>query len=209
MTRTLRALSQFVIFFLAAACVGQTIPKPLHSREAQGVSPQERQGLVALYEATDGTHWKNRVGWLGVAGTECTWEGVRCKHGFDEPTTVTDLELSENNLGGTIPEAVGQLTNLETLYIFGNNISGMLPAPWLRRWRTGELLISAEPQLLINVSEIDFESSASSLLCEQHRVVLRSDRSASLFAKRCRKSMPDDRTNFLRGQARPYVARRV
>jgi hypothetical protein len=72
----------------------------------------------------------------------------------------------------------------------------MLPAPWLRRWRTGELLISAEPQLLIDVSEIDFESSASSLLCEQHRVVLRSDRSASLFTKRCRKSTPDDRTTF-------------
>jgi hypothetical protein len=95
MKRTLRALSPIVIFFQAVACVGQTIPKPLHSREAQGVSPEERQGLVALYEATDGIHWKNHVGWLGVAGTECTWEGVRCKLGFDEPSTVTDLELSE------------------------------------------------------------------------------------------------------------------
>jgi len=186
----------FVTFFLSATCLGQTTTQPPHSGEAQGVSPQERQGLVALYDATDGNHWKNRGGWLGTVGTECSWEGVRCEHGVHEPTTVNELDLSENNLRGLMPEAVGQLTNLKTLYIFGNSISGMLPGSLLKRWRTGELLVSAEPQLLTDVSGIDFGSSASSLLCEQHRVILRSDRSALLFTKRCRNKTPRDRTTF-------------
>jgi hypothetical protein len=72
----------------------------------------------------------------------------------------------------------------------------MLPDAWLRRWRTGELVVSAEPSLFTAVSEIDFESSASALLCEQYRIVLRSDRSATLFTKRCRNATPDDRTTF-------------
>ncbi len=197
MTRILLTLGLISCFFVCVECLGQSANRPSHSGEAQDVSPQERQALVTLYGATDGSHWKHHEGWLEAPGTECRWDGVRCKHGVLEPTTtVTRLELLENNLRGTIPEAVGQLAHLEELYLVGNQLSGMLPDALLGRWRTGELFVAAESRLLTDVTEIDFEFGASALLCQQHRVVLRSDRSAELFTKRCRNATPDDRTTF-------------
>jgi hypothetical protein len=38
----------------------------------------ERDALVALYNSTDGANWTDNTGWLGEAGTECSWFGVRC-----------------------------------------------------------------------------------------------------------------------------------
>jgi hypothetical protein len=108
-------------------CFGQLATGGLHTDEARGVSVQERQALIALFEATGGTHWKNRGGWLGHPGTECTWEGVGCQPSTHEPTTVTGPRLSENNLQGTIPKAAEQLMHLETLELSGNHLSGKAP----------------------------------------------------------------------------------
>jgi hypothetical protein len=99
---------------------------------------------------------------------------------------VTGLELGENNLRGTIPKAIDQLTYLEWLNLSGNHLSGKVPDFLTQRWLAGDLFIAAEPPLLTDVSEVDFEWSASALLCGQHRVILRSDRSVALFTKRCR-----------------------
>ena len=38
----------------------------------------ERDALIALYNSTDGANWTDNMGWLGEAGTECSWFGVRC-----------------------------------------------------------------------------------------------------------------------------------
>ena len=38
----------------------------------------ERDALIALYNSTDGANWTDNTGWLGEAGTECSWFGVRC-----------------------------------------------------------------------------------------------------------------------------------
>src|SRR5579871_5410107 len=89
-------------------------------------TPKERKILAALYESTDGPHWKNNDGWLGPAGTECNWHGVQCDSGIDGPT-VHELDLFENGLTGKIPEALGDLSNLHSLSLFGNRLSGMLP----------------------------------------------------------------------------------
>jgi hypothetical protein len=108
MNRIALAIGLMASFLAYPECVGQTAsggsPSPV-----KGISAQERQALVALYEATDGNHWKNHAGWLGPTGSECSWYGVDCDPGTSEYATVHDLELSENNLHGRIPEAVGQL----------------------------------------------------------------------------------------------------
>ncbi len=38
----------------------------------------ERDTLIALYNSTNGVNWTANTGWLGEAGTECSWFGVRC-----------------------------------------------------------------------------------------------------------------------------------
>lgn len=192
-----------ILMLLLALCVfvahhtsGQTPNNAAHFGEAKGVSPEERQALIALYEVTDGGHWKRSSGWLGAPGTECTWEGVQCEHKVGETTTVIDINLFENNLRGRVPEEMGHLMHLDSLYLFGNQLSGMLPDALIQRWRTGELFVAAETSLLTDVSSIDFESSATSLLCLQQRIVLNSDGSAKVFTKRCRNSSPKDRRTF-------------
>jgi hypothetical protein len=165
-------------------------------REARGVSSEEREALVALYDATDGRRWKHKVGWLGPPGTECAWHGVGCEIKFDEPTTVTSLDLLENNVVGRIPEAVARLEQLEWLTIFGNRLTGRLPDALISRWLTGRLGLAVENSVLTDITEIDRESYAPALLCERHRIILRSDGSATLFTKRCRNATPDDRRTF-------------
>lgn len=163
---------------------------------ARRISAGERQALVALYEATNGPRWKHRVGWLGPPGTECSWHGVGCDLRADEPTVVKSLDLFENDLVGSVPEAIGQLEHLDSLLLFGNRLSGPLPQSVVQRWLEGALDISADSSQMTDVSEVDLESELPSLLCGQRRIVLRSDRTATVYAKRCRQSTPDDRSTY-------------
>lgn len=96
---------------------------------AQAAVPAaERSALVALYNATGGARWTDRTGWAGAAGTECSWAGVACGvSGNTGGTTVTGLDLSENNLVGSLPASLKNLTNLQSLQLGLNQISGALP----------------------------------------------------------------------------------
>jgi Leucine-rich repeat (LRR) protein len=83
----------------------------------------ERDALVALYNSTDGANWTDNTGWLGAAGTECDWYGVTCTSG-----QITTLSLGSNNLSGTIPTELGNLTSLIQLNFFNNSLTGTIPA---------------------------------------------------------------------------------
>src|SRR4051812_46640296 len=52
--------------------------------------------LVALYNSTDGDNWNDNTNWL--SGPVNTWYGVTVNS-----NRVTSLDLSDNNLIGTIP----------------------------------------------------------------------------------------------------------
>jgi Leucine-rich repeat (LRR) protein len=81
----------------------------------------ECTALAALYNATGGSSWTNHTGWLGD-NTPCDWFGVTCSAGH-----VQQIELPWNNLTGTLPAAIGNLTNLTGLYLNGNQINGGIP----------------------------------------------------------------------------------
>lgn len=54
--------------------------------------------------------------------TPCTWPGVTCIGG-----NVFDITLLNQNLSGTIPSSVGNLSSLDGLDLSGNSISGNIP----------------------------------------------------------------------------------
>lgn len=76
--------------------------------------------LVALYNSTDGPNWYNNDHWL--SGPVETWYGVRIESG-----RITELQLSGNNLGGSLPDEIGNLEQLQRLNLNTNGITGAVP----------------------------------------------------------------------------------
>ncbi|MDE2751463.1 MAG: hypothetical protein OXI83_02690 [Gemmatimonadota bacterium] len=73
----------------------------------------DRDALLALYDSTGGVGWTRRGNW-DTSAPLGDWHGVTT----DANGRVTVLWLYENNLRGTIPAAVGALTQLHTLGLF-------------------------------------------------------------------------------------------
>ena len=85
------------------------------------VAEQDSLALVALYDSTGGTNWTNNTNWL--TGPVSTWYGITVSNG-----RVTEISLNENNLAGTIPSEVGNLTKLFLLNLSSNQLSGSIPS---------------------------------------------------------------------------------
>ncbi|MBN2432264.1 MAG: hypothetical protein JXQ27_12365 [Acidobacteria bacterium] len=91
-----------------------------------GAIPQtERDALIALYNSTGGDQWSNKENWLGAAGTECTWHGVTCDN---DGNHVVEINLSYNNLTGSIPSAISALTSMHSFSLYYNQIEGPIPS---------------------------------------------------------------------------------
>jgi len=78
--------------------------------------------LIALYDATDGSNWTNNANWL--SGPIGTWHGVT----VDAEGRVSQLQLNENGLNGTLPAEIEQLAQLTSLGLGDNNLTGTIPA---------------------------------------------------------------------------------
>lgn len=85
----------------------------------------ERAVLTALYVSANGAAWGNSAGWNGITGSECTWAGVTCSVG---EANVTALNLSANNLTGSLPATLNDLTQLRTLSVSNNQLTGTIPS---------------------------------------------------------------------------------
>ena len=81
---------------------------------------QDRAVLVAFYEATGGGNWKYNTNWLINTYPLDQWHGVTT----DDEGRVISLDLAYNELTGSIPEALGQLNNLQDLWLNSNQLTG-------------------------------------------------------------------------------------
>lgn len=87
---------------------------------------EERDALISLYQALGGDHWINNTNWCSDKPVS-EWYGIY----VDDAGRVKNIALSDNNLNGCIPEAIGKFKKLEHLYMHSyyekNNLSGPLP----------------------------------------------------------------------------------
>jgi hypothetical protein len=87
------------------------------------VSQSECEALVALYDAAGGPGWTNYLGWM-IDPNLCNWFGVTCDAGN---STVIGVDLDDNVLIGSIPAALADLGNLQTLSLAFNFLGGAIP----------------------------------------------------------------------------------
>eukprot|EP00966_Prymnesium_polylepis_P282534 6528533-Prymnesium_polylepis.1 len=78
------------------------------------------QALRAIYLATNGQYWSNNSGWQSTEPA-CTWYGVTC-NGMTIERLVLGPEghhgFQGNNMSGTLPVELGELSSLNTLKLF-------------------------------------------------------------------------------------------
>jgi hypothetical protein len=98
--------------------------KPQQTGPCACDTPTNRGALTALYFNTSGPTWTNNYGWA-TAAPVCLWSRVTC---ID--ANVWQINLSSNNLNGTLPDAVSALTALQYLLLYNNQLTGTLPDSW-------------------------------------------------------------------------------
>ena len=97
-------------------------PPEFSSSTVTEIPQIECEALVALYNSTDGDNWTKNDGWL-LSADMCSPSGVACLGG-----RVVVISLPINNLTGSIPAELGNLTALTTLQLNDNNLTGSIPA---------------------------------------------------------------------------------
>ena len=103
------------LLFAAALLGGQPV-------QGQTAAELDRAALEALYDSTDGANWTNSTNWK-IDDDLGTWYGVL----VDSDGRVTHLNLADNNLVGTLPDELGNLTSLTALTLNENQLTGEIP----------------------------------------------------------------------------------
>lgn len=110
------------LLLLAVLWLGGSLAPGLPAvRAQQNQIPQaEYEALVALYNATDGPNWTYK--WTLPTSDPCGLYGITCENGH-----VTGLWLDDNNLNGTIPPELGNLSGLLDFLLSNNQLRGTIP----------------------------------------------------------------------------------
>jgi len=89
---------------------------------APSLNPSSR-ALKALYDSTDGPNWSNT--WDFSSGQfYCDFDEINC----DRLDQITEIDLTRNNLRGSLPSVIGMLSALKRLDLDSNSITGTIPS---------------------------------------------------------------------------------
>ena len=94
------------------------------SSEGQVPDAIEYIALKSLYDSTGGINWRYKDNWLqGTTNSDfATWYGITVENG-----DVTEIEISYNNLIGTLPHEIGNLSSLRWLSLYYNQLTSLPP----------------------------------------------------------------------------------
>jgi len=127
----------------------------------------DEAALIALYNATDGANWPNASRRWNLNEPVANWEGVT----LDDNGCVIELNLGGFQTGGTIPSAIGNLSKLRILKLWGNNLTGTIPVSIGNLINLNELVLSSNNLMdaipssigdLINLKELWLNSNSLS-----------------------------------------------
>lgn len=170
---------KFRLIFVALALIGFVGPGATALRAytfQDSIPPAQYNALVDLYNSTTGASWLTKTGWLNPAASAwfgVTVSGVVTDGGGNVTQTgnVIGVSLVSNNMNGTIPAAIGQLTGLKNLQMASNpQLSGSIPdtignltaLQFLALWGNG--LTGALPSSVGNLTQlIDLDVSTNAL----------------------------------------------
>lgn len=88
---------------------------------SQDGTPEERQALIDLYNATNGPNWPFNAGWNTTAPLS-DWVNVTVENGH-----VVSVVLATFGVTGTLPSSLSDLTFLEIADFRSNNLFGEVP----------------------------------------------------------------------------------
>jgi Leucine-rich repeat (LRR) protein len=86
------------------------------------IPQSECKALQDLYNSTNGPNWTNKTDWLQTI-TPCSWYGITCTAGH-----VSKVLMFKNNLVGSIPSTIDNLSNLTAISFSTNQLSGSIPS---------------------------------------------------------------------------------
>lgn len=92
------------------------------------VPASEKNALIALYNSTDGASWTTNTNW-NTASPVSSWYGITVENiaGQDHVTKI-DFGYSSNNLNGTLPTEIGDLSEITNITInFNDQLTGSIP----------------------------------------------------------------------------------
>ena len=158
----MRQLRHLLLVLLAVLPLGVAT-----SAQAQDGVATDKAALVALYNATDGANWTTNTNWTSDMALS-SWHGVT----VDGDGRVTRLELADNGLDGTLPTALGDLSELEQLDLQDNALSGALPSELANLTNLTSLLLNESraltgplPDRLRELSDLETVNIEKTELC--------------------------------------------
>lgn len=95
---------------------------------------EDWNALRQLYLNTNGDNWRNNAGWQEVTNNtpsaNCNLDLMQGVW-LDYQGRVDNLNLTNNQLNGSVPSELGNLANLKSLYLTGNQLNGGIPPNWV------------------------------------------------------------------------------
>jgi Leucine-rich repeat (LRR) protein len=137
-------------------------------KDLQCSAYSQRDILRIIYESTSQSGWFGGSDWNDATKPVCQMTGIMC----DDHENIVKIGLKNRNLSGTIPDAIGFLSFLETLDLSDNNLEGFVPSDlrWTSLTRldiSGNKLRGVLPPLLCMMQELNGNGENNVYYCDR------------------------------------------